>query len=212
VPEALVVLASYVAGSIPFALLLGSVFGGTDIRTFGSGNIGATNLGRALGGRWFCICFVLDAAKGALPVLLLAPLAGDGLPDGTMPVLCALAAVLGHVFSMFLRFRGGKGVATTAGAVAALSPLSAVGGLGVFLLVFLTTRWVSLASVVAAVAFPVVAYLLDGRQAVFVFALVVALLVVVKHRTNIVRLAQGTEPKIAVGRRTSGTHPEEEKS
>lgn len=200
-PAPLVFLAAYVAGSIPFALIVARAVAGIDIRTVGSGNVGATNVGRMIGRKWFLVVFVLDAAKGALPVLLLAPLAAPlfagGTPAGAAEVGCGLAAVLGHVFSAFLRFRGGKGVATTAGALAAISPWAAAGTLAVFLLVFLASRYVSLASVSGALAFPGLALWLDPRPAVLLFAVAVALLVVARHHSNLRRLLAGTEPRIA---------------
>jgi glycerol-3-phosphate acyltransferase PlsY len=203
-PAPLVFLTAYVAGSIPFALLVARAVAGIDIRTVGSGNVGATNVGRAIGRKWFIAVFVLDAAKGVLPVLLLAPLAaplssGDPI-QGAAEVGCALAAVLGHVFSVFLRFRGGKGVATTAGALFAISPLAALGTLLVFLAFFLAFRYVSLGSVAGALAFPGLALWLDARPVVHGFAIAVALLVVARHHTNLRRLLAGTEPRIPLRR------------
>lgn len=204
---ALAFLCAYLIGSVPFGLLIAKAVRGIDIRSFGSGNVGATNVGRALGKGWFFVVFLLDAAKGALPVMFLPMLVDDATAwsAGTLEVGCGLAAVLGHVFSVFLKFRGGKGVATTAGAILAISPPAAGSTLIVFVLVFLVFRYVSLASVLAALAFPALTWWLDGRTSVLLFAGIVAVLVAVRHQSNLRRLVQGTEPKIALSRSSSAT-------
>lgn len=195
-PGLLAVAGSYLLGSIPFGLLLARWVAGVDVRTVGSGNVGATNVGRVLGHKGFAVVLVLDAVKGAIPVLVLAPLtATDPSQLDLLRALCALFAVLGHVFSVFLRFRGGKGVATTLGAIVALSPLAALATLIVFLLVIVAFRIVSLASVAAAVAFPFAVYFVGGSRESLGFAALVALLVIVRHRSNLIRIAQGTEPR-----------------
>lgn len=206
-PAALVFLVAYLLGSIPFGLLIARAVAGIDIRTVGSGNVGATNVGRTLGRGWFFAVFLLDAAKGALPVLFLPELVTTSFGPGVLEVVCALGAVLGHVFSVFLRFKGGKGVATTAGAILAISPPAAGSALLVFLAVFAAFRYVSLASVLAAAAFPFLAWWLDDRKPVLVFAAAVALLVAVRHQSNLRRLVQGTEPKIG-GARAAAPVPE----
>ncbi len=194
---ALVLVGSYLLGSIPFGWILARVVAGVDVRTVGSGNVGATNVARVLGRRWFIVVFALDAVKGAAAVAVLAPLAGTlGSSGGELlRVGCAMAAVLGHVFSVFLRFKGGKGVATSAGVLVALAPLAAASALGVFLVVLLVFRYVSLGSVCAAVSLGPLAYLLGGSREVVVFAVLVAALVVVRHRANLARIAAGTEPR-----------------
>jgi glycerol-3-phosphate acyltransferase PlsY len=194
---------AYLLGGVPFGLLLGFLRG-VDIRTVGSGNIGATNLSRALGRPWGVAAFLLDFAKGLLPVLAarLAPPERLALAaEGWLPILAGLAAVLGHVFPIYLRFRGGKGVATTFGVMAGLAWLpTAVAG-AVWGLTFLATRTVSAASLAAALALPVAVALLSRRPQGGVdgplLGLVAAmsLLVIVRHRANIARLLRGEELK-----------------
>lgn len=194
-------LVSYLVGAIPFGLVLGFLVGGLDIRKQGSGNIGATNVGRALGRPWAIAAFLLDAAKGWAPAVFLPALVGGagGESEWGLRVLYALAAVVGHCWPVYLRFRGGKGVATLAGAVIALDPLVFLGGGALWLLALFTTRFVSLASLLMALAFPcLAAWHLDGqaeRDVVVTGMAVLTVLVVVRHRANIARLVAGTEPK-----------------
>jgi glycerol-3-phosphate acyltransferase PlsY len=202
-PAPVVFLCAYGLGSVPFGLLIAKAVRGIDIRAFGSGNVGATNVGRTLGRGWFFVVFLLDAAKGGLPVVFFPLLASGEWSDGVLAVGCGLCAVLGHVFSVFLRFRGGKGVATTAGAILAISPPAAGSALLVFLAVFLAFRYVSLASVMAAVAFPALVWWLDPREPVLIFAAVVAVLVAMRHQSNLRRLLQGTEHQISFSRTPS---------
>lgn len=206
------VLASYLLGAVPFSLLLG-LARGTDIRKVGSGNVGATNLSRALGWKWGYLAFFLDFAKGALPVVgalaLESRAPGSVCPQegGWVPVLAGLSAILGHVFPVYLGFRGGKGVATTFGVMAALSPLAAVLAGAVWGIVFVLARLVSVASLAAAVALPLGVWLFEqgsrpqGSAAVQAFAIAIALLIVVRHGENIRRLLRGEE--LAPGRRGS---------
>lgn len=193
----LVLLIAYLVGSIPFGLLIARWVAGVDVRTVGSGNVGATNVGRVLGKGGFAGVLLLDAAKGAAPVLLLPPLLATE-PDrlALLAVLAGVGAILGHVFSVFLRFKGGKGVATTAGVIIALSPLTAAVTLAVFGLAVLLGRMVSLASVVASLSFPLAVYAVEGTGPLLWMAVAVALLVVVRHRGNLARIAAGTEPRI----------------
>ena len=189
---------SYLLGSIPFGYLLVRFFRKQDIRAQGSGNIGATNVARAGGKNLGILTLLLDLAKGLLAVLLARHLA-PGLPGfpSDLAVAAAVAAVIGHIFPVWLGFRGGKGVATALGVFLALSPRVALAGVGVFALVVLTTRIVGLASVVAAAALPIVAVLLlPDRTPVFLGGLVlISLLVIFKHRGNMARLLKGTEPR-----------------
>lgn len=205
------VLAAYLIGAIPFGLIIGWMRG-VDIRKVGSGNIGATNLGRVAGRKWGLLGFLLDVLKGALPVLvaglyfgwitddvLLAPAAWQWL-------LIAVAAIIGHVYPVYLGFRGGKGVATSFGVLLGVWPyltIPAVAGLLTWLLFASALRYVSLASVVAAVLLPcfiALAAACSSRTfALSPFLIVtslMALLVVVRHRSNIVRLLQGTENRL----------------
>ncbi len=195
----IVALFSYLLGSIPFGFLLVKLFKGEDVRGSGSGNIGATNVARkspVLG----VATLLLDAIKGLAAVLITRSLfSGDNLR--MLMFTAALFAVLGHIFPLWLKFRGGKGVATTLGAFVVLTPKSILCALLLFLLVTAASRYVSLASVAAAAAFPAVAWMLheysDSRQLMIV-ALVGAL-VIWKHRQNISRLISGKESKMGRG-------------
>ena len=210
-------LIAFSFGSIPFGVVLAKLKK-VDLRTVGSGNTGATNVGRALGRRWGLLCFVLDAAKGATPVILAGVLAGTlGEPAGALAPSAAsgwlavgVAAILGHVFSPFLNFKGGKGVATACGALLAMWPLMTIPVLvaaGVFLLMILTLRFMSLASMAAAIAIPSTTLILglmgEGTQArsgsvlpQTITGLVIAFMVVWRHRANLKRVLDGTEPKV----------------
>jgi glycerol-3-phosphate acyltransferase PlsY len=189
----------FALGSIPFSLILGKIIGGVDVRKAGSGNVGATNVARTAGWGAGALALLLDAAKGAGAVLLARRLC-PGAPAGDL--VAAGMAVLGHLFSPVLRFRGGKGVATGAGAFLVLAP----GALGVAAVVFAVsaglTRYVSLASVLAAIALPAAAFLLGLRGGIVLLALVVAIAVVARHRGNLARLAAGTERRIGGSRRS----------
>ena len=197
----------YGCGSVPFALLVGK-FNGIDIRKYGSGNVGATNVRRVLGRGWGRFCFFMDVAKGLVPVLavsLLTPLSAGSI----LAVLAAAAAVAGHIFPFWLRFRGGKGVATTIGALLILAPLPVLIALLGWVAVYYGSRYVSLASLTAAAALPVSAHALQlGSEisydrSVLVLLWLLALLIVVRHRSNIARLLQGTEHRFEAKRPTT---------
>jgi glycerol-3-phosphate acyltransferase PlsY len=188
--ETTLVIAAYLIGSIPTGLLLGKVFG-VDIRTTGSGNIGATNVYRTLGRKVGVMTLVGDCLKGLIPVLVAKQM---GLPDLGI-ALVGLAAFFGHVYTVFLGFKGGKGVATALGVFLGLSPLSVLLTLAVFVLVLFKWRYVSLGSIVAAAAMPVFVASIDRRPPIAVVTLLVAALVIWKHRENIKRLRAGSESK-----------------
>ncbi len=201
---ALTVLFAYLLGAIPFGYVIARARG-VDILHQGSGNIGATNVGRVLGRRYGILCFVLDFAKGALPVAaalaVRAHTGSEALPD-LLPVTAGLAAFLGHLFPVYLRFRGGKGVATGAGVVAVLLPGPALGAVLVWLAAVCASRYVSLASLAAAASLIVFRrVLVDGPFAAdhvvrTAFCLIAAGLVIVKHRANIGRLWHGNENRL----------------
>lgn len=202
-------LLGYLSGSLPFGLWLGRALRGVDVRTLGSGNLGATNVYRSLGPAIGIATLVLDIGKGALPVWLLprSPL-GAAFPGGVE--WCALAAgfaaVAGHVWTFLAGFRGGKGVATSAGVALALSPPAFGVFAGVFVLVLALTRYVSLGSMLGAVAFAAaLARFGPGGVAspTFVVGLLLAALVIVRHKDNLARLAKGQERRFTFGR--SGT-------
>jgi acyl phosphate:glycerol-3-phosphate acyltransferase len=206
-------LIGYVLGATPFAWLLAR-HKGIDLRAHGSGNLGATNLGRVVGRKWGYLCFFLDVAKGLVPVLAAgAYLRREGLPgpaDQAAWLAVAFAAVMGHVLSFWVGFRGGKGVATSLGVVLGIWPYYTLPGLAAFALwiaVTLIWRYVSLGSVVAVIAFPVLFILacllanwpVADLLPLLAFAIAMAAMVVFRHRTNLSRLLKGTENKI--GRR-----------
>ena len=190
-------LASYLLGSIPTSYLVVRLVKGQDLRTMGSGNLGATNLYRVLGVKYALPVALFDAGKGAIPVLLFGPRAGGG---ELVALLLGITAVLGHMFSVFVGFRGGKGVATGAGVVLGLAPWAVLAGLAVWLLAVLSTGYVSLASILAAIMLPLAVFWLhpERRQLIWLFALL-SVAVIVLHRANISRLLAGTEHRF--GRR-----------
>jgi glycerol-3-phosphate acyltransferase PlsY len=198
----LIVAASYLLGSIPTGYLLVRLFRHQDIRQAGSGNIGATNVLRAGGKGLGAATFLLDMLKGCSAVWLGAFLGGLLLPHCPLrdaEALAALVAVLGHVFPVWLRFRGGKGVATGFGVFLAATPLAALAAISVFFLVLAISRYVSLASILGAASFPPFAYfLVRGDRPTFFIAveIAVALLIIVKHHQNIRRLIAGTESRL----------------
>jgi glycerol-3-phosphate acyltransferase PlsY len=185
---------AYLIGSVPFGLILTGMAGAGDVRRIGSGNIGATNVLRTGRKGLALATLALDVLKGALPVWLAYRYFG---PD--MAVVAGLGAVLGHCFPVWLKFRGGKGVATAGGVLVALTPAVAAIAIGVFVLVVIATRYVSLASMLGATAAAPAAYLLGYAQAAELY-LALALLIVVKHAGNVRRLARGTEARLELRR------------
>jgi len=196
---ALVWLTAYLVGSIPFGWLVARARG-VDIFQAGSGNIGATNVGRVIGKRLGLVVFLLDFAKGAGPVAAAAAYHDETLPRGSLEVGAGLATFIGHLYPLYLRFRGGKGVATAAGVVSVLFPVPALAGFLAFISVLTATRLASLGSLAAAVVLVVTYFLFqnavdvtDPRTA---FALLALALVFMRHRTNIARLRDGSERRI----------------
>lgn len=207
VPAAAALLLSYLLGAVPFGFLLVRVFKGIDLRAVGSGNIGATNTMRVLGRPLGVIAFLMDLGKGFVPVALIAPwLAGETVDPGWLGVSCGAAAVCGHVWPVYLRFRGGKGVATGFGALLAIDPwIILLAGIG-WLAVIVTTRFVGLASVVMGLLFPVVAYIRRGSEEygeeVILASLALTILILLRHRSNLERMIAGTEPRIGLKKAT----------
>jgi len=200
-----VALVAYLLGSIPFGLILGKAFGGADVRKAGSGNIGATNVARVAGPLAGILTLLLDASKGWFSVWLAARLF---VGNSNAMILAGLLAMLGHCFPIWLRFRGGKGVATAAGIFLALSAPAMAAALVLFLLVVVTWRYVSLGSLAAAAAIPLLIYLLWAPhfappESLTLGSLAISLLVIFQHRSNIVRLARGEEPKFSFGKKES---------
>jgi acyl phosphate:glycerol-3-phosphate acyltransferase len=198
---------SYLLGSIPFGYVLVRLVQGQDIRRRGSGNIGATNVARSYPGLGV-LTLVLDATKGALAVYLAILLAQQSqpLPISKYLAMClaALFAVAGHIFPVWLTFRGGKGVATAVGAFLLVAPEAIVGALVLFLLVVVATRYISLGSVVSAAIFPLLAWVFYRNSLSAPLILIIAIasaLVVIRHRQNIGRLIAGTEPRFQLRQR-----------
>jgi acyl phosphate:glycerol-3-phosphate acyltransferase len=202
---------AYLIGSIPFGLIVGKAKG-IDPRTAGSGNIGATNLGRLLGGRYFALVFALDLLKGLIPTLAASAVLGfhvDNWRDCLLWIGVGLAAILGHAFSIFLKFHGGKGVATSAGIMLGIYPYFTFAGLtaiAIWIVIFLMTRYVSVASIIGALSFAA-AYLVIGvlrgwpitdvQLPLLCLDVAIPLLIIYKHRGNIARLRAGTELRFA---------------
>ncbi|RNC66607.1 MAG: glycerol-3-phosphate acyltransferase [Desulfuromonadales bacterium] len=186
--ELIIIVGAYLLGSIPTGLLLAKAFG-VDIRNTGSGNIGATNVYRTLGRTVGVATLVGDCLKGLLPVLAAKYL---GMAD-IWVAAAGLAAFLGHVYTVFLGFKGGKGVATALGVFLGISPLSVLIALGIFVAVVFTSRFISLGSITAAAAMPVIVAVVERKPLLIGVTLIIGLLVIWKHRENIRRLRQGTE-------------------
>ena len=207
------ILGAYLLGSIPFGVLIAMAYG-KDLRAIGSGNIGATNVARALGKKWAYICFALDVLKGMIPMLVTMPLATSEPAQGNEFVLHLLwlvvgcAAIIGHIFPIYLKFKGGKGVSTSFGVALGLWPyytICAVIAIAVWIVVVLIWRYVSLASIAASVTFPLALILAivikPGWEFAALWPLVIAatvipLMVIILHRENIKRLLAGKESKI----------------
>lgn len=213
IAEIVLAVGAFLVGGIPFGWLVARVFKGTDLRTVGSGSVGATNASRLWTGPasigMFLVVFALDFGKGLLVALgsdNAAAVVGHALETETstaiLQVICGMGAILGHVFTPYLQFKGGKGVATAFGVVTALAPASALWGLGAWAVVLLTTRFMSLGSIAAMVVIPV-SYILGNPTRAFgsgigvlVFFLLMAGFVIWSHRSNIARLLRGEERRV----------------
>jgi len=204
-------LASYLLGAIPFGYIIARVRG-VDIQRVGSGNIGATNVFRTVGKSWGILTFVCDVLKGFAPVFILprfAAAAGTaGGPEG-LKVFCACLAIVGHNWPVYLRFKGGKGVATSTGALLGMAPLGLAIGLGAWSLTFLLFRYVSLASIAAALAIAIAVWPLYVKDGLLIPVALCALaaLVIWRHRANIKRLLQGTENRFQFGEKSAAPPP-----
>ena len=201
--ELLIIVLAFLIGSIPTSVWISRWFFDIDIRDYGSGNPGATNTYRILGPSWGTLVMVIDMLKGIAAVKL-ALLLPQYIPNGTdfinLQICLGLAAVLGHIFPIWADLRGGKGVATLFGMVLGIQPLVAVCCVGVFLLVLYLTRFVSLSSILASVAFPVFILVIfnEPEHLYRIFAIAVALLVLLTHQKNIGRLFRGDENKVPI--------------
>ena len=200
---AVLLVGSYLLGSIPFGYLAGRLRG-IDIREAGSGNVGATNVVRVLGKQYGYPVFALDVLKGFGAVKISMLIAPGRPSEWNSPeifgVLAAMSSVLGHLYPPWLKFKGGKGVATSAGALLALAPVATLIGVAIWMIVFWLTRYVSLASIIAAVALPIVILVVrshdqnNGKPLVYSSACVAAV-IIWRHRSNLSRLMRGTEPR-----------------
>ncbi|HEX6182064.1 MAG TPA: glycerol-3-phosphate 1-O-acyltransferase PlsY [Chitinophagaceae bacterium] len=201
--EVLLILSAYFIGSVPTAVWISRFFFGIDIREYGSGNAGATNTFRVLGPRWGTIVMFFDVLKGVLAVklyFLLPYYIHNEFEQTNFQIGLGLAAVVGHIFPIWADFRGGKGVATLFGMVLGIQPVVALCCVGVFMLVLYLTRYVSLSSILASVAFPVfVLAIFSADEPLYrIFAVAVAVLVILTHQKNIGRLLRGGESKVPI--------------
>ncbi len=199
------IITAYLLGSIPFGLLIGRLRG-IDIRQVGSCNIGATNVMRSVGKGWGILTLLLDALKGYIPAALfpwlLHELALLADAPAWLKIACGCAAILGHNFPLYLRFKGGKGVATSAGVLLGIAPRALLIGLGTFAIVFGISRFVSLGSITAAIVIPAAGFWLYEGKLVPAILTVLGLLVIWRHKANIRRLLNGTENRIVFGEKS----------
>src|SRR5271168_489030 len=211
--ELAISVAGYFLGSIPFGLLLGKLFGGGDVRKAGSGNIGATNVSRVAGPVAGILTLLLDGAKGSVAVLAAGRLTED---SAVWMIVAGILALLGHCYPLWLHFKGGKGVATAAGVFLVLCPLALFSALAVFILVVAFWRFVSLGSLAAAAAIPLLMYFLwvphHAPPPVITFgSLAISALVIYKHDANMQRLVEGTEAKFSFSKNTKAPEKRKEK-
>jgi len=201
--ELLLIVLAYLIGSIPTSVWVSKYFFKIDIREYGSGNAGATNAYRVLGPKWGTFVMIVDMLKGIICVklaLLLTEYAGNNTQFLNLQICLGLAAVLGHIFPIWADFRGGKGIATLFGLVLGISPWTALSCIGIFLIVLYLTRFVSLSSILASVAFPVfILVIFNVNNSTYrIFAIAVALMVMLTHQKNIGRLLRGSESKVPI--------------
>jgi acyl phosphate:glycerol-3-phosphate acyltransferase len=201
--ELVLIIAAYVIGSIPTALIVSKRFFGIDIRDYGSGNMGATNTFRVLGSRYGTMVMVIDILKGMAAVMLynfLPFYLNHELERTNLMLGLGIAAVTGHIFPVFAGFKGGKGVATLLGMVLAIQPVIAVSCIGIFVVVLFLTRYVSLSSILASIALPICVLWIWNEHEIFyrAFALLVAILVIATHQKNIGRILRGVESRIPI--------------
>jgi acyl phosphate:glycerol-3-phosphate acyltransferase len=191
---ATVILIGYLLGSIPFALIMARRWSATDLRHAGSGNLGAANVLRTSGVRASVLVALLDMLKGAASVILAERLS----PSSAAPAVAGFAAIVGHIYPVWLRFRGGKGVATACGVFSILTPLAVPPALAVFIAAVWITKYISLGSVLASIALPPLAYVAGGRLPAVAAAAAAASIIVFRHRSNVARLRAGTERRLGV--------------
>ncbi len=196
-------LLAYILGSIPNALWIGKIFKKIDVREHGSKNTGSTNAARVLGVKLGILTLILDVLKGAIPTYLGVVFGANTLStmtgiDKLDLIVIGLAAILGHTFSIFMHFTGGKAVATTLGVFLVLVPYATLILLVVFVVVFSLTKYVSLASVISAIMLPIAVYVTTKHIPLTILGIIIGLLVIVRHKSNIIRLMNGTESKLVL--------------
>lgn len=213
-----IIILSYIVGSIPTSIIITKAIKGVDIRNYGSGNAGGTNVSRVLGKKFGILVILLDALKGVLAVVLVSRLYFGSFPfPNTTPfddftlvqIIAGIAAVIGHIWTVFAGFKGGKGIATGLGVLVSVVTLDMVIGLGVFLIVMFLSKYISLASISAAISVPLTMVVRENIFGVDIpsyhtllpFIIALALLVIYTHRTNIERLIQGSESKISFSKK-----------
>ncbi|MCX7876607.1 MAG: glycerol-3-phosphate 1-O-acyltransferase PlsY [Melioribacteraceae bacterium] len=213
-----VLLLSYLVGSVPTSIIISKLVKGIDIREFGSGNAGGTNVFRVLGWKWGITTILLDALKGAIAVIVVARMYLDNIPfnnitpfdDFTLiQILCGVAAVVGHVFTVFAGFKGGKGIATGLGVLIMIVTVDMALALGIFFIVVGISRYISLGSLAAAVSVPLIMIIrenifnvdIKGYHTILPFVIVLALFVIYTHRSNISRILSGKERKISFSKK-----------
>jgi glycerol-3-phosphate acyltransferase PlsY len=201
--ELMIIILAYLLGSVPTAVWVSQRFFGIDIRVYGSGNAGATNVYRVLGSKWGTLVMILDILKGMAAVQLawlLPEYADSETLFQNLQTILGMTAVLGHIFPIWADFKGGKGVATVFGMVLGISPITAVSCVGIFGIVLYLTRFVSLSSILASISFPIfILVIFNVENPLYrVFAIAVALLVLLTHQKNIGRLLRGEETKIPI--------------
>jgi len=196
-----IIVLSYLAGSIPTSIICSKLFKGIDIRDYGSGNAGGTNAMRVLGWKIGVLVMLIDVVKGVFATLVISQIRIDlvNLSPNLIQIIAGMSAIFGHIWTIFAGFKGGKGVGTAAGMLFALYPIAGVVCVAIFASVLLTTRYVSLSSMPAAVAFPIVVLLFKNWRGysgeLIYFAVFIAILIVFTHRSNIKRLIKGEESK-----------------
>ena len=219
---AIIIILSYLVGSIPTSILIGKAAGGIDIREHGSGNAGGTNVMRVLCWKYGLLVIFLDAFKGAIAVIIVARLFFGPLPfenispfdDFTLvQIIAGIAAVIGHIWTIFAGFRGGKGIATALGMLVMLVTVEMLIAIGIFALVVIISRYVSLGSIIAAISVPSTLFIrenlfhvdIPGYSTLFPFIIAVSALVVFTHRKNLVRLLKGNENKLSFRKKSKNS-------
>lgn len=202
----ILIVIAYILGSIPNALWIGKVFRGIDIREHGSKNTGSTNAARVLGAKLGILTLILDISKGAIPVALSFFMKADLLENMTGissldPIMVGIFAIIGHSFSLFMEFKGGKAVATTVGVFTVLVPKALLLAAVVFFVIFAVTRYVSVSSITAAISLPIFIFFLYWDVPYTIFGGIIAILIIVKHKSNIQRLLNGTESKFTINKK-----------